>query len=107
MKKRSKRYQERAKLVDPAKRYGLADAVKILKTIPKGKFDESVEISFQLGVAKDKAEESIRGTVQLPFGTGKSVKVLCLCKGEEARAAEQAGADYVGVEEYVEKIQGG
>lgn len=107
MEKRSKRYEERAKLVDPAKWYRLEEAVKVIKQFPKNKFDESVELSLQLGVDPAKAEESIRGTVQLPHGTGKPVKVLCLCKGEEVRAAQAAGADHVGADEYIAKIQEG
>lgn len=107
MKKRSKRHQERAKLVDATKRYSLEEAVKVLKQFPKGKYDESVELNIQLGVDPAKAEENIRGTVQLPNGTGKSVKVLCVCKGEEAKAAQSAGADYVGTDEYIGKIQEG
>ena len=107
MKKRSKRYEERAKLVDINKRYGLENAVKVLKQFPKNKFDESVEISVQLGVDPAKAEENVRGTVSLPHGTGKSVKVLCFCKGEEAKAALAAGAEYVGTDEYLTKVQEG
>lgn len=107
LKKRSKRYQERAKLVDPAKRYPLEEAVKILKQLPKSKYDESIELSVQLGVDPAKAEENVRGTVQLPHGTGKPVKVLCICKGEQAKAAQTAGADFVGTDEYIAKIQEG
>lgn len=107
MKKRSKRYEERAKLVDITKRYALDSAVKVLKQFPKNKFDESVEISIQLGVDPAKAEENVRGTVALPHGTGKSVKVLCFCKGEEAKAAQAAGAEYVGTDEYLTKVQEG
>ncbi|MBI4398925.1 MAG: 50S ribosomal protein L1 [Candidatus Omnitrophica bacterium] len=107
MKKRSKRYQERAKGVDAKKRYPLNEALAILKQFPKSKYDESVELNIQLGVDTAKAEENVRGTVQLPNGTGKAVKVLCICKGEEAKAAQTAGADYVGADEYISKIQEG
>ncbi len=107
MKKRSKRYQERANLVDAKKRYSLGEALKVLKQFPKGKFDESIELNVQLGVDPAKAEENVRGTVQLPNGSGKAVKVLCICKGEEVKAAQSAGADYVGADEYVSKIQEG
>lgn len=107
MKKRSKRYEERAKLVDITKRYALDNAVKVLKQFPKSKYDESVELSVQLGVDPAKAEENVRGTVALPHGTGRSVKVLCFCKGEEAKAAQAAGAEYVGTDEYLTKVQEG
>ena len=107
MKKQSKRYQERAKLVEQGKRYQLDQAVKILKQFPKNKFDESVELSVQLGVDPAKAEENVRGTVQLPYGTGKPVKVLCICKGEEVKAAQAVGADFVGADEFISKIQEG
>ncbi|MBI4970530.1 MAG: 50S ribosomal protein L1 [Candidatus Omnitrophica bacterium] len=107
MKKRSKRYEERAKLVEVGKVYSLENAVKVIKQFPKAKFDESIEISIQLGVDPAKAEENLRGTVSLPHGTGKSVKVLCICKGEEAKAAQTAGADYIGTDEYMTKIQEG
>lgn len=107
MKKKSKRYQERAKLIDVKKRYSLEEAVKTLKQFPKGKFDETVELSFQLGIDLAKTEENIRGTVGLPHGSGKSVKVLCFCKGEEAKAAQSSGADYVGADDLIAKVQEG
>ena len=107
MKPRSKRYQERAKLVDEKKRYSLVDAVSVIKKFPNAKYDESIELSLQLGVDPNKAEENVRGTVQLPHGTGKSVKVLCFVKGEEAKAAQAVGADYAGADEYISKVQEG
>ncbi|MBI4387611.1 MAG: 50S ribosomal protein L1 [Candidatus Omnitrophica bacterium] len=107
MKKRSKRQQERAKLVQAGKNYSLAEAVKILKQLPKGKFDESFELHLQLGIKPDQSNEAVRGTASLPHGSGKKVRVLCFCKGEGARAAEAAGADYVGGEDYITKVQGG
>ena len=107
MKKRSKRYNERIKLVDTKKKYNLLDAIKALKQIPKDKADESLDLHIQLGIKPDQTEEAVRGTAPLPNGSGKKVRVLCFCKGEGARAAEAAGADFVGAEEYITKVQGG
>ena len=107
MKKQSKRYRECIKLYDSTKSYSLSEAVKILKRFAPAKFDESVELNFQLGVRPDQPNEAVRGATSLPHGTGKKVRVLCFAKGEAQRAAEQAGADYVGTEEYVKKIEGG
>ena len=107
MKKHSKRYQECLKAFDSTKSYSLPDAVKILKRFSPAKFDESIELNFQLGIQPDQANEMVRGTTALPHGSGKKVRVLCFAKGEAQRAAEQAGADYVGTEEYVKKIEGG
>ena len=107
MKKRSKRYNERAKSVPATKALPLADAVKILKQVPKGKFDESFEIHLQLGIKPDQSDEAVRGTAALPHGLGKKVRILCFCKGEGVRDAQAAGADYVGGEEYIQKVQGG
>ena len=107
MKKRSKRYQECSKVFDSTKSYSLSEAIKILKRFKPAKFDESVGLNFQLGIQPDQANEMVRGTTALPHGSGKKVRVLCFAKGEAQRAAEQAGADYVGTEEYVKKIEGG
>lgn len=107
MQKRSKRYQEKAKLVEKGKSLSLQDAIKLLKQYPKGKFDESLELHLQLGIKPDQSDEAVRGTAALPHGSGKKVRVLCFCKGEGARAAETAGADYVGAEDYIVKVQGG
>lgn len=107
MKKRSKRHQAAAKLVDSKKTYSLNEAIQTLKQIPARKFDESVELHFQLGGKTDSGNESIRGTASLPSGSGKKVRVLCFCKGEGAKEAETAGAEFVGGEEYVQKVQGG
>ncbi len=104
---RSKRYKERAKLVDRNRYYALAEAIDTLKQYPKSKFDESVELNFQLGLDLKQSEGVVRGTVSLPHGSGKKVKVLCFCKGEGANDARTAGADYVGAEDLIEKIQGG
>src|SRR6056300_1260070 len=105
--KRSKRYIEISKKIDRNIEYGLDDAVKILKETSKAKFNETVEIAMRLGVDPRHADQMVRGTLTLPNGTGKSVKILVLTKGPNVKAAEEAGADYAGLEEYVEKIQKG
>lgn len=104
---RSKRYQKRASLVQEGKLYSLAEAVKILKKIETGKCAETVSLSFQLGVRAEQGDENVRGVVSLPHGSGKSVRVLCFAKGESAREAETAGADFVGAEELIEKVKNG
>ncbi|MBU9889080.1 MAG: 50S ribosomal protein L1 [Candidatus Omnitrophica bacterium] len=107
MMKRSKRYQKRASLVEEGKVYSLSEALKVLKKVEAGKADETVALNFQLGVRAEQGDENVRGTVSLPHGSGKSVKVLCFAKGESARDAEAAGADFVGAEELVEKVKNG
>lgn len=81
--------------------------VGLLKRMPVAKFDETVEVHIRLGIDPKQADQQVRGTVVLPHGTGKSVRVLVFAKGEKVKEAQEAGADYVGVEEFVEKIQGG
>jgi large subunit ribosomal protein L1 len=105
--KRSKRYLELSKKIDRNIEYGLDDAVNLLKETSKAKFDETVEIAMRLGVDPRHADQMVRGTLTLPNGTGKSVKILVLTKGPNVKDAEDAGADYVGLEDYVEKIQKG
>lgn len=105
--KRSKRYQKRATLVEEGKIYSLAEAVKILKKVEMGKADETVSLNFQLGIRAEQGDENVRGTVALPHGSGKSVRVLCFAKGEGAKEAEAAGADFIGAEELVEKVKNG
>lgn len=105
--KRSKRYQVRKKLVDTNKRYTLEEAVKSMKKIDNTKFDETIALNFQLGVRADSGTENVRGTVSLPHGSGKKVRVICFCKGEGAKEAQDAGADAVGAEDLVQKILGG
>ncbi|NOY77639.1 MAG: 50S ribosomal protein L1 [Calditrichaeota bacterium] len=105
--KRSKRYREIAKKVDRDKTYDLEEGLKLAKETATAKFDESVELSIRLGVDPRKADQMIRGTVALPHGTGKTVRVLVLTKGPKAKEAEDAGADYVGFEEYIEKLKSG
>jgi large subunit ribosomal protein L1 len=105
--KRSKRYQKRATLVEEGKLYSLPEAVKILKKVEKSKTDETISLSFQLGVRAEQGDENVRGTVSLPHGSGRSQRVLCFAKGESAKDAETAGADFVGAEELVEKVKNG
>jgi large subunit ribosomal protein L1 len=104
MKRRSKRYDSLMKLIEK-REYSLDEAVNLLKETAKAHFDESVEIAVRLGVDPRKAEQAVRGTVSLPHGLGKPVRVLVIAKGEKAVQAEEAGADYVGYEDYLEKIQ--
>ncbi len=103
--KRGKRYVESAKLVDPAKLYDAKEALEIIEKMPKTKFDETVELHVRLGVDSKHADQQVRGTVVLPNGTGKTQKVLVFAKGDKAKEAEEAGADYVGAEELVPKIE--
>lgn len=105
--KRSKRYQKRASLVEKGKAYSVTEAVKLVKQIKDTKYDETVSLDFQLGIRPEQTEEMVRGTISLPHGTGQKVRVICFCKGEGARAAQEAGADVVGGEELIQKIQGG
>ncbi|OQA57516.1 MAG: 50S ribosomal protein L1 [Candidatus Omnitrophica bacterium ADurb.Bin277] len=105
--KRSKRYQKRSGLVEAGKVYSLADAIKILKKVEMGKTDETISLNFQLGIKAEAGDENVRGTVSLPHGSGRSVKVLCFTKGETAKDAEAAGADIVGGDELVEKVRNG
>ncbi len=105
--KRSRSYKEHAEKIERAKSYTLDDAVKLLRESARAKFDESIEATARLGVDPRKADQMVRGTTVLPHGTGKKIRVLVLAKGEKAREAEEAGADMVGAEDYVEKIQGG
>jgi large subunit ribosomal protein L1 len=107
MAKLSKRKKAWAQLIDPAKRYPLKEAVALLKQCPKVKFDESVDVAFSLGVDPRKADQMIRGSVELPHGTGKSARVLVFAKGAKAAEASEAGADFVGAEDMIEKVQGG
>ena len=103
--KRGKRYQEAAKLVDSSKVYEAKEALEIIEKMPKPKFDETVELHVKLGVDSKHADQQVRGTVVLPNGTGKSLRVLVFAKGDKAKEAEAAGADFVGAEELVPKIE--
>jgi len=93
--------------IDRGKYYGVEEGVKLLKEFPSTKFDETVDVAIRLGVDPKKADQMVRGTVALPHGTGKDVKVLVLCKAPKDKEAKEAGADYVGFEEYIKKIEEG
>lgn len=93
--------------VEAGKSYQLADAAKLVKDVTTTKFDSSVDIAVRLGVDPRKANQMVRGTVSLPHGTGKTVKVLVLCTADKEKEAKDAGADFVGLDEYIEKIKGG
>ena len=107
MAKRSKKYREAIKLIEADKLYEAAEAVEIVKKTATAKFDETIEMHVRLGVDPKYADQQVRGAVVLPNGTGKSKKVLAFVKGEKVTEAENAGADFVGSDELVQKIQGG
>jgi large subunit ribosomal protein L1 len=107
MAKRGKKYVEAAKLVDRTQAYAVAEAIELVKKTNNAKFDATVEVAFRLGVDPKKADQQIRGAVVLPHGTGKVQRVLVFAKGEKAKEAEAAGADYVGDTDYINKIQQG
>ncbi len=103
--KRGKTYLESEKLIDKTKNYDAKEALETLTKMPKRKFDETLELHVKLGVDSKQADQQVRGTVVLPNGTGKTQKVLVFAKGDKAKEAEEAGADYVGAEELVPKIE--
>ena len=103
--KRGKRYQECEKLVDSTKVYTAKEALDVIQTMPKAKFDETLELHVRLGVDSKQADQQVRGTVVLPHGTGKTLRVLVFAKGDKVTEAEQAGADFVGAEELIPKIE--
>lgn len=104
--KRSKRYQKAAEQVED-RPYSLDDAVGTLKKFPAPKFDPTVTLSFRLGVDPKKSDQMVRGSVSLPHGTGKNVRVAVFAQGDAAKAAAEAGADFVGYEDLIKKVQGG
>ncbi len=105
MAKKGKNYLESAKLVDRENLYDSAEAIELVQKTAKAKFDETVELHIKLGVDSRHADQQVRGAVVLPHGTGKTKKVLVFAKGDKAKEAENAGADFVGAEELVTKIQ--
>jgi large subunit ribosomal protein L1 len=107
MPKHGKKYQEAAKLIEENKLYDPEEAVEIIKKTGSAKFDETVEIAVKLGVDPKHADQQVRGALVLPYGTGKTKRVLVFAKGEKSKEAEAAGADFVGAEDMVEKVQGG
>jgi large subunit ribosomal protein L1 len=107
MAKKGKKYQEAVKLIDRDTAYDIAEAVELVKKASSAKFDETVEVAARLGVDPKKADQQIRGAVVLPHGTGRTQRVLVFAKGEKAKEAEAAGADYVGEEDLINKINQG
>src|SRR5258708_7103335 len=105
--KRSKRYEAAAKLVDKSKVYTWSDAVKLLKQIPTTKGDQTIDLAFKLGVDPKQSDQMVRGTVALPAGSGKNVRVLVFAKGAAAEAAKAAGAEFVGFEDLIKKVTEG
>lgn len=102
--KRSKRYRQAEKLIDKARPYKINEAVEVLKSIPAAKFDETIEISGKLGADPKQPDQMVRGSVVLPHGTGKTVRVLVFCDPEKEKEVKEAGADHIGSEEIIEKI---
>jgi large subunit ribosomal protein L1 len=107
MAKHGKRYEAALKLVEKGKQYKLVQAVEVLKQLPKAKFDETVELDFKLGVDPKQSDQMVRGTVSLPHGSGKKVRVVVFAKGAAAEAAKEAGADFVGFDDLLKQCQGG
>ena len=107
MANKGKKYKEAKAKVDRTKKYELAEAIQLAAETGQARFDETLDIAIRLGVNPKKADQLVRGTVVLPHGTGKTARVLVFAKGEKAKEAEEAGADYVGAEDMIEKIQGG
>ena len=105
--KHGKKYTDSVKLIDHLKQYDPEEAVDLVLQTGKAKFDETVEISVRLGVDPRHADQQVRGAVVLPHGTGKTVRVLVICKADKVAEAEAAGADFVGAEDMIAKIQGG
>ena len=105
--KKGKKYSDSLKLIDRTKQYDPEEAVELVKKTSKAKFDETIEISVRLGVDPRHADQQVRGAVVLPNGTGKKVTVLAICKGDKVADAQAAGAEYVGAEDMIAKIQGG
>ncbi|HLG29943.1 MAG TPA: 50S ribosomal protein L1, partial [Candidatus Brocadiales bacterium] len=107
MEHKSKRYQDSQKLIDGLRKYDIKEAVHLLKDLKKAKFDETVEISMKLGVDPKRSDQLVRGSISLPKGIGKQLKVVVFATGEKAELAKKAGADEVGAEDLAKKIEGG
>ena len=107
MAKKGKKYQEAAKLIEKGKAYPIEEAIELVKKTSTSKFDASVEVAFRLGVDPKHADQQLRGALVLPNGTGKTKKVLVVAEGAKAEEAKAAGADFVGEDELVDKINGG
>jgi large subunit ribosomal protein L1 len=109
MAKHSKRYQNLLKSVLQKEKpvYSLSEAVQMVKTTANAKFDESIDLAVNLGIDPKKQDQMVRGTVTLPYGTGKKIRILVLTRGEKEKEAQEAGADYVGFEDYINKIKEG
>ncbi len=103
--KRGKKYSESMKLIEKANLYSANEAIELVQKTAKAKFDETIEVHVRLGVDSRHADQQVRGAVVLPHGTGKNVRVLVIAKGDHADEAEKAGADYVGAEDMITKIQ--
>ena len=103
--KRGKKYQESLKLINKGESYEARAALELIEKMPKAKFDETVEAHFKLGVDSKHADQQVRGVIVLPHGTGKTQRVLVFAKGDKAKEAEAAGADFVGAEELVPRIE--
>ncbi len=105
MKKRSKKYQDSVKLIDKNATYDAKSAIDLVEKMPKAKFDETVEVHFKLGVDSKHADQQVRGVIVLPHGTGKTQRVLVFARGPKADEAQAAGADFVGAEDLIPKIE--
>ncbi|CAB1241517.1 MAG: 50S ribosomal protein L1 [Oscillospiraceae bacterium] len=105
--KHGKKYVDSEKLIDRSKYYDSAEAVELCVKTATAKFDETVEVHIKMGVDGRHADQQVRGAIVLPNGTGKTIRVLAICKGDAAKDAQEAGADFIGAEEMVQKIQGG
>lgn len=104
---RSKRYIQARKLVDRNRTYSIEESIELLKSFPSAKFDETVEVHLKIGIDPAKSDQQVRGTIALPHGTGKNVRVLVFARGDQAEVAKSAGADFVGSDDLVQQIQGG
>ena len=107
MAKLTKRQKKEAELFERAKFYAPKEAVALLRGLPKAKFDETVEVAFSLGINPKHADQQVRNTVSLPAGTGKTVRIAVVCKGDKVKLATDAGADFAGAEDLIAKMQGG